>query len=155
MKCCPSPAQWSQAVNGVRRNPQYGFPIVRQMASLYKQVQQKVSHTCILKHHQPWHTGNEESGCDNEHLASAIFCCKCLKVNICLLHNKSSKMAHFVFKCNKEDYLSLSIAQTRTHIYVHSDITHIICYTIDRRHESKLKLQYLWGHRSKLHPLDT
>jgi hypothetical protein len=31
----------------------------------------------------------------------------------CMVQHKSSKMVHFVFKCNKEDYLSLCDATLR------------------------------------------
>jgi hypothetical protein len=40
----------------------------------------------------------------------AFFVCVSVVLHLCvhhLLECKSSKMAHFVFKCNKEDYLSL------------------------------------------------
>jgi hypothetical protein len=38
----------------------------------------------------------------------------CIDIHIFDYLHKSSKMAHFVFKCNKEDYLSLDYLQ---HIY--------------------------------------
>jgi hypothetical protein len=33
---------------------------------------------------------------------------------------KSSKLAHFVFKCNKEDYLSTSLSFNSTHVYAYT-----------------------------------
>ncbi len=36
--------------------------------------------------------------------------CMYMSVYVCWVSPKSSKMAHFVFKCNKEDWISLSIA---------------------------------------------
>jgi hypothetical protein len=42
---------------------------------------------------------------------SDAYCLACIYKCVCggIGEHKSSKMAHFVFKCNKEDYLSLSV----------------------------------------------